>query len=123
MTMPPPLPTIDVGEADRRLREDPSNALLLDVREAHEFVAVRAPGAALMPTSTFADHVAELPTDRSLLVICHSGTRSAAITGFLTRSGRTDVVNVAGGMDAWERAGLPVRHGPLDAGEGLLPTG
>ena len=123
MTMPPALPTIDVAEADRRLREDPSKPLLLDVREAHEFVAVRAPGAALMPTSTFADHVGDLPADRPLLVICQAGTRSAAITGFLLRSGRTDVVNVAGGMDAWERAGLPVRHGSLDAGEGLLPTG
>jgi rhodanese-related sulfurtransferase len=123
MTMPPALPTIDVAEADRRLREDASHPLLLDVREAHEFVAVRAPGAALVPTSTFADHVGELPADRPLLVICQAGTRSAAITGFLARSGRTDVVNVAGGMDAWERAGLAVRHGPLDAGEGLLPTG
>jgi hypothetical protein len=32
------------------------------------------------------------------------------------------VVNVAGGMDAWERAGLPIRRGPLDAGEGDLPV-
>ena len=30
------------------------------------------------------------------------------------------MVNVAGGMDAWERAGLPVRRGPLDPGEGDL---
>ena len=40
------------------------------------------------------------------------------MTGFLARNGRTDVVNVAGGMDAWERAGLPVRKGPVDPGEG-----
>jgi rhodanese-related sulfurtransferase len=122
MTTPTPLPTIDVAEADRRLREDPSRPILVDVRESTEFVVVRAPGASLVPTSTFVEHVDELPTDRPLLVICHMGGRSAAITGFLARSGRTDVVNVAGGMDAWERAGLPIRRGPLDAGEGDVPV-
>ena len=73
--------------------------------------------------SEFMTRVGELPTDRPLLVICHVGSRSAAVTGFLIRAGRTDVVNVAGGMDAWERAGLPVRRGPVDAGEGDLPAG
>ena len=57
------------------------------------------------------------------MVICHSGSRSAAVTGFLARSGRTDVVNVAGGMDAWERAGLPIRRGQVEPGEGELPAG
>ena len=76
----------------------------------------------LVPMSTFAARVGELPTDRPLLMICHLGGRSAAAAGFLIRSGRTDVVNVAGGMDAWERAGLPVRRGTPDPGEGDLPA-
>jgi rhodanese-related sulfurtransferase len=123
MTPSAPLPTIDVDEAHRRLREDPARPLLLDVREPHEFVEVRAPDAVLLPTSTFAARIDELPLDRPLLVICHSGGRSAAVTGFLARSGWTDVVNVAGGMEAWERAGLPVRRGAVEPGEGRLPTG
>ena len=121
MTQPTPLPTIDVGEADRRLREDPARPVLLDVREANEFEEVRAPGAVLLPTSTFTARLDEVPSNRPLLVICHSGSRSAAITGFLARSGRADVVNVAGGMAAWEQAGLPVRRGPVGPGEGTLP--
>jgi rhodanese-related sulfurtransferase len=44
------------------------------------------------------------------------------VTAFLLRNGWTDVCNVAGGMEAWERAGLEVRRGPLDPGEGD-PTG
>ena len=123
MSMPGPIPTIDVTEADRRLREDPDRPILLDVREMGEFVEVRAPGAALLPTSTFMSRVGELPADRPLLVVCHVGGRSAAVAGYLLRSGRTNVVNVAGGMDAWQQAGLPVRRGPLEAGEGDLPTG
>jgi rhodanese-related sulfurtransferase len=117
----PALPSIDVREAERRLREDPDRPLLVDVREPGEFAAVRAPGAVSVPTSTFQLRMGALPTDRPLLVVCHVGARSAAVTGFLLRSGRTDVVNVAGGMDAWERAGLPVRRGTPEPGEGDLP--
>lgn len=117
------LPTIDVREAERRLREDPDRPLLIDVREPGEFAAVRAPGAVLLPTSVFAARAAELPTDRPLMIVCHVGGRSAAVTGFLVRAGRTDVVNVAGGMDAWEAAGLPVRRDAITPGEGDLPAG
>jgi rhodanese-related sulfurtransferase len=120
MTMPPPIPTIDVAEAERRLREDPDGPILLDVREVNEFGEVRVPGAVLVPTSAFMTRVGELPTDRPLMVMCHMGGRSAAVAGFLIRSGRTDVVNVAGGIEAWERAGLPVRRGLVEPGEGEL---
>jgi rhodanese-related sulfurtransferase len=41
------------------------------------------------------------------LVVCRSGGRSVAITQFLTSAG-IDAVNLAGGMHAWEQAGLPV---------------
>lgn len=119
----PSLPSVDVHEAERRLREDPAAPLLVDVREPGEFATVRAPGAVLVPTSTFAARVGELPTDRPLLVVCHVGGRSAAVVGFLQRAGRTDATNVDGGMEAWERAGLPVVRGPVGPGEGQLPEG
>ena len=121
MSMGQGIPSIDVGEAERRLREDPDGPLLIDVREPHEFEGVRAPGAVLMPMSAFAARAGELPADRALMIVCHSGNRSSAVTGFLTRSGRSDVVNVAGGMEAWERGGLPVRRGAPAPGEGDLP--
>jgi rhodanese-related sulfurtransferase len=120
VSLPGPIPTIDVSEAERRLREDPADPLLIDVREMHEFVAVRAPGAVLVPTSSFIARMTELPADRPLMIVCHVGGRSATVTALLLRSGRGDVVNVAGGMDAWERAGLPVRRGAVEPGEGSL---
>jgi rhodanese-related sulfurtransferase len=52
--------------------------------------------------------------------MCHMGGRSAAATGFLLRNGWTNVVNIAGGIDAWERAGLPVKRGTPAPGEGEL---
>ena len=122
MSTEPAIASIDVTEAERRMREDPNGPLLVDVREQHEFDAVRAPGAVLMPMSSLGTRIGELPTDRPLMIVCHVGGRSAAVTGFLARSGRTDVVNVAGGMDAWERRGLPVNRGTPGPGEGDLPA-
>jgi rhodanese-related sulfurtransferase len=121
MNASPPIPSIDVAEAERRLREDPDRPLLVDVREANEFVDVRAPGAVLLPMSSFAARAGELPADRPLMIVCNLGSRSSAAAGFLIRSGRSDVVNVTGGMDAWERGGLPIRRGTPKAGEGELP--
>ena len=122
MTMPGAVPTIDVAEAERRLREDPDRPVLLDVREPGEFVAVRAPGAMLVPTSTF------MARDRRTCprtARCWSSATSAAGRPRSPRScsarGRTDVANVAGGMEAWERAGFPVRRGAPEPGEGDIP--
>jgi rhodanese-related sulfurtransferase len=119
MNQPAGIPTIDVQEAAAR-RDGPDNPIVVDVREADEFATVRLEGAALLPMSTFADHHAELPKDRPLLVMCHVGGRSAAATAFLVRSGWTNAINVAGGIDAWERAGLPVLRGKPAPGEGDL---
>ncbi len=121
MTQPPTsVPTIDVREADRRLREAQPAPLVIDVREPNEFAAVRLDDVALVPMSEFAVRWADLPRDRPLLVMCAAGGRSAAATAHLLRNGYTDVANVAGGITEWERAGLPVRRGPVEPAEGAL---
>lgn len=120
-------PAVDVREADRlrRLPVDGSAApaMLVDVREIGEVVAVRADDVVVLPLSQFALRYRELPSDRPLLIICQSGNRSGMAAGHLVRNGYPDTANVAGGMIAWERAGLPVRRGPLAPGEGELPRG
>jgi rhodanese-related sulfurtransferase len=122
------IPTIDVHEADRRRRRQAESGagagapLVVDVREPNEFAAVRMEdGVALVPLSQFAARWQELPQDRPLMIVCAAGGRSAAATAHLLRNGYTDVVNIAGGMTDWERAGLPVRRGPIAPGEGDLP--
>jgi rhodanese-related sulfurtransferase len=127
------IPSVDVLEAERR-RGAPAEAreatgtdaggavpLLIDVREPGEFAEVRAEGAVLMPLSRFMSRYQELPRDRPLLMICRSGARSGQAAAFLIANGWSDVVNVAGGTVAWERAGLPVRRGTPAPGEGDLP--
>lgn len=122
--MPDPnrIPTIDPIDAHGCLTADEApNPLLVDVRERHEMTEVRAEGIVALPLSTFMERHRDLPTDRPLLMICQSGARSGQATSFLLANGWTDVTNVAGGTLAWVRAGLPVRSGPLEAGEGDLP--
>jgi rhodanese-related sulfurtransferase len=120
MQPPAPLPTIDVREAERRRREASPRPLVVDVREPNEFAAVRLDDVVLLPMSSFAERFEELPRDRPLLLMCAAGSRSAAATAHLLRNGYSDVTNVAGGITDWERAGLPVRKGPVAPGEGEL---
>jgi rhodanese-related sulfurtransferase len=102
------LPQVSVSEVADLLA---SGAALLDVREPFEWEAGHAPDASHRPMGELT--LDGLPEGRPLLVVCHVGGRSAAATEALVRAG-VDAVNVAGGMDAWARAGLPV---VTDAGE------
>lgn len=118
------IPTIDVHDAAELATPDgTAGVLIVDVREPNEFAAVRLEHVAHVPMSVFVNRAGELPRDRPLLILCATGSRSAAVTGYLLRSGWTDVTNVDGGITAWERAGLPVRRGPVTPGEGSLPAG
>jgi rhodanese-related sulfurtransferase len=112
VTQPGGIPGVDVAEAARRMSDgDSGGALLVDVREHNELAVVRVDGAVHVPTSAFVERAGELPTDRPLLIMCATGVRSAAVTGYLLRSGWTDVSNVDGGIVAWQQAGLPVQRG------------
>lgn len=92
---------------DDALRMADEGALLLDVREVEEWTAGHAPAATLIPMSTLSDRAAEIPRDRVVVCVCKVGGRSAAVTDALTQAG-WEAVNLAGGMEAWAAAGLPV---------------
>jgi len=87
-------------------------ALLVDVRTPGEFDQVRAPGAVLIPLDQLGRRLNELgPQDRPIALICRSGNRSGQAQRQLQQAGFTRAVNVLGGMNAWEQAGLPVIRG------------
>ena len=83
---------------------------LLDVREPWEWEERRIPGAILIPLVDLPQRLAEIPDDRDLYVHCRMGGRSRRAVDLLRASGRTRTANVAGGIDAWEDAGLPITH-------------
>lgn len=100
--MTPEVPEVDVARA-AALAED--GVLLLDVREDHEWAAGHAPQAMHRPLSRLS--VEDVPADRPVVAVCRSGHRSGQLTAALVPRGY-DLVNLAGGMAAWEAAGLPV---------------
>lgn len=101
---------IDVRGAHRRIAD--GTAFVIDVREPGEWVRGRAAGVTLVPLGEL--DATLLPRDRTVLVLCRSGNRSGKATAALVQSG-IDAVNVAGGMLAWQAAGLPMLS------DGLLP--
>lgn len=85
-------------------------AVLIDVREPWEHEQKRIPGAVLIPLGEVPDRIAEIPDDRDVYVHCRLGGRSAKAVDWLRQSGRPRAINVLGGIDAWEEAGLPVEE-------------
>ncbi len=118
--VPQPIGRITIISAAQAAALADDGALMIDVREPREFESLRAPGAASVPLAEFVARLGELPRDRQLLLVCRSGSRSLRATMYLMQQGFDDVANVDGGMIAWKNAGLPVRSGPLEAGEGEL---
>lgn len=85
---------------------------LLDVREQDEWNADlgHVAWARLVPLSSFASGMKGVDLKQPVAVICRSGKRSAQAAAALLQAGAVEVYNVAGGMMAWNQAGLPVER-------------
>ncbi len=105
----PKITGIAPTDAQARLSQK-SRPFLLDVRQPHEFQGGHISGAKLIPLTELPRRMNELPKDREIICVCHSGNRSVVATRQLTASGY-QVLNMNGGMISWERAGLPVKKG------------
>jgi rhodanese-related sulfurtransferase/glyoxylase-like metal-dependent hydrolase (beta-lactamase superfamily II) len=84
-----------------------AGAMVIDVREPDEWCAGHAPHSRHIPMSQVESRLAELPAATTALVVCRSGGRSNTVAQLLN-SHAINAVNLAGGMRAWEQAGLPV---------------
>ncbi|MEO7002190.1 MAG: rhodanese-like domain-containing protein [Ktedonobacterales bacterium] len=107
------IPLVTVREAAARLAQSGAAVTLIDVREPDEYVEVRAQGAVNIPLSQLARRSGEVPHDKDVLLICHSGYRSMQAALYLKRQGIERVSNVDGGTAEWENAGLPIVRGEV----------
>lgn len=102
--------SISVHELRERLRSG-EPLTLLDVRQADEWEAGHIPGAIHIENGRLPWTPLSLPTDRPLVVQCASGDRSMAGLSVLARRGYTDLLQLDGGIRAWEQAGYAVEPG------------
>jgi adenylyltransferase/sulfurtransferase len=77
--------------------------LLLDVREPEEYLRTRIEGSKLIPLGELEERLEEIRDwkDRSVVVHCHKGGRSAKACRLLSAAGFIRVANLTGGIDAW----------------------
>ena len=88
-------------------RED---ALVLDVREPTEFDNGHLLGAKNLPLGSVEARAGELDKHKAkpVIVICGDGNRASKAATILREKGFANVVNLSGGLPAWQQAGLPV---------------
>ena len=92
--------------AARLLSNEPPQ--VVDVRAHLEHAAKHIEGSLSIPLNHLAERVAALPSDRPLLVHCAGGYRSSIAASLLQQLGFGRVSELAGGIAAWEAAGLPL---------------
>lgn len=99
---------IGVEEYDK-LRADTNN-VLLDVRSAAEFEKGRIPGATNIDinSSKFTEKIVALDTNKTYLVNCAVGMRSAKACKKMETMGFKNLYDLAPGFDGWKKAGKPV---------------
>ena len=108
-----PIPDIDATAAEARRRH---GAILVDVREPGEHATGVPVGALAVPRAALeAEPARWLPDpDAEVLLVCGSGRRSRLAAEALAARGYRRLASVAGGMEAWRGAGLPVGPGAGD---------
>ena len=102
------VPQTDPVSLAARLAAGETGLHVLDVRADDEWEAGHVAGAQHIMAGELAKRMDEVPRDGTLAVICGTGYRSTVASSLLARAGRTNLLNVTGGMAAWRSAGLPV---------------
>ena len=102
-------PSVSAAQATQLInRED---ALVVDVREPGEYGSGHILGAKNVPLARIqaaGSEIAAKRKDKPVIVYCDDGNRSGKAAAALRSQGFAKAVNLAGGLGAWQQAGLPV---------------
>jgi hydroxyacylglutathione hydrolase len=92
-------PQLSPGELAVRLRDPGLH--VLDVRTDQEWNEGHIEGAQHIMAGELPARLGEVPADGAIVVVCGTGYRATVAASVLERAGRTDVINLTGGMTAW----------------------
>ena len=107
-TMPADFYQVDPAGAQQQIEN--AKPLILDVRETAEMAKGKIAGSVNIPIRDLPKMIAKLPDNKTapILVYCQVGYRGGIGMTLLRMWGYTNVRNIRGGLDGWEKAGLPV---------------
>lgn len=91
---------ISVDEAAQMMQKE--DVVVLDVRTEEEYASGHIPGAILLPLQHLPDRVDELNKNKTYIVVCRSGNRSAQASELLVKEGFSSIYNMTGGMNEWK---------------------
>ena len=95
--------------APSQLQGKLEDAYLLDVRPQGSYKQGHIKGSQNIPTGLISGRFQEIPTGKRIIIITGSGNPEWVPAGwFLKSKGYNDVMMLKGGMDAWQKEGLPL---------------
>jgi rhodanese-related sulfurtransferase len=99
---------LDPTAATRLMNND--EAIVLDVRESADFDGGHIRNAKNIPMSSLKSQLDSLEKDKDkpILMYCRSGNLSGKACRLLKKAGFSNVHNLAGGMQGWQDANLPI---------------
>ncbi len=95
------------AEQAHELRETEDGPILVDIREAWELERGRIADSVHIPMGELGEKL-EPYRERSIVLYCAHGNRSLRAAKAFSEQGYYAVVSLAGGIDAWGKAGLPL---------------
>ena len=102
--------SIDVLEL-QQLIESGNDIQLIDVRESFEHDHYHI-GGTLIPLGSLMESIHQISHDKPVIFYCQKGIRSQiAIQRLQQKFNHTNLLNLTGGMAAWQKAGLPATTG------------
>ncbi|WP_018750990.1 rhodanese-like domain-containing protein [Paenibacillus sanguinis] len=94
---------IDTKELHSLLQNPANTAVVIDVREPHEYQAAHIPGVPLIPMGEIPNRMEEFDRNQEYIFVCRSGSRSFEVARYFQALGFPRVHNYLGGMLNWDR--------------------
>lgn len=103
-------PNVNAEDAAALLHSDSAGVYVLDVRTPGEFAQGHVPGAHNLDffAANFRQAIRALPRNKTILLYCRTGRRSASALRLLREAGYGDVAHMHEGFEGWKAAGLPI---------------
>ena len=92
---------ITVGQLKQALDTDSTPFFLLDVRNPQELDICKIENSVMIPLNQLGDRVNEVPKDKKIITICHTGRRSLTALDILKKAGISNVQSLKGGVEDW----------------------